>query len=98
LIFRASNNPNPVIFLRGISHEDLAAVLEFMYHGEIKVSSEKLGSFLAVSEELQIKGLSNRKNAQVVSKSVNEVAKISRPATGETKATMAILFNLIVLL
>ena len=57
-----------------------------MYNGEIKVSSEKLGSFLAVSEELQIKGLTNRKNAQVVSKSVNEVTKVSRAAPGETNS------------
>ena len=82
--------PNPFIFLRGISFEDLAAVLEFMYHGEVKVSSEKLGSFLAVAEELQIKGLTNRKNAQVVSRSVNDVVKIARPTTGTTFLTIGL--------
>ena len=36
---------------------DLQAVLDFMYHGEVNVAQEELNSFLAVAEELQVKGL-----------------------------------------
>jgi hypothetical protein len=49
-----------------------------MYYGEVRVSSEKLGSFLAAAEELQIKGLTNRKNAQIVSRKVGEATKVPR--------------------
>ena len=31
-------------------------VLEFMYHGEVNVSQDDLNAFLAVAEELQVKG------------------------------------------
>ena len=36
---------------------DLQAVLNFMYHGEVNVAQEDLNSFLAVAEDLRVKGL-----------------------------------------
>ena len=51
---------NPFIYLRGVSFSDLSSVLDFMYHGEVNVAQEDLNSFLAVAEELQIKGLTNK--------------------------------------
>lgn len=53
-------HPNPYIYLRGVSYCDLSSVLDFMYHGEVNVAQEDLNSFLAVAEELQIKGLTNK--------------------------------------
>ncbi len=48
---------HPVIFLRGISAQDLRNILDFMYHGEVNVAQEDLDGFLAVAAELKIKGL-----------------------------------------
>ena len=48
---------SPVIFMKGMKSLDLTAVVDFMYHGEVSVSQDDLESFLAVSEELQLKGL-----------------------------------------
>jgi len=53
-------HPHPYIYLRGVSYCDLSSVLDFMYHGEVNVAQEDLNSFLAVAEELQIKGLTNK--------------------------------------
>ena len=53
-------HPNPFIYLRGVSYNDLQCLLDFMYHGEVKVAQEDLNSFLAIAEELQIKGLTNK--------------------------------------
>ena len=36
---------------------DFQAILEFMYNGEVNVSQEDLNSFLAVAEDLKVKGL-----------------------------------------
>ena len=52
-------SPNPFIYLRGVNMTDLEAILDFMYQGEVNVSQEDLTSFLAVAEELQVKGLTN---------------------------------------
>ena len=45
--------------LRGIVAQDLEAVLDFIYLGETKVSQADLERFLALAEELQLKGLSH---------------------------------------
>ena len=48
---------HPVIYLRGISSANMRHVLDFMYHGEVNVEQDDLESFLAVAQDLQIKGL-----------------------------------------
>ena len=47
---------NPVIYLRGVKHADMESVLSFMYHGEVNVAQDQLNSFLAVAEDLKVKG------------------------------------------
>ena len=53
------NNPHahPLLYLKGVAFTDLTAVLNFMYHGEVNVAQEELNSFLAVAEDLKVKGL-----------------------------------------
>merc|ERR1712129_676075 len=43
--------------MRGLKSEDLVAIIDFLYFGEANVYQENLDSFLAVAEELQLKGL-----------------------------------------
>jgi len=40
-----------------VKYTDLQSVLNFMYHGEVSVGQEELNSFLAVAEDLMVKGL-----------------------------------------
>jgi len=56
----ANKHPSPYIYLRGVTYNDLTSILDFIYNGEVNVAQEELNSFLAVAEELQIKGLTNR--------------------------------------
>jgi hypothetical protein len=58
-----SLNPNPQPCLKGVTFADLAAVLNFMYHGEVSVAQDSLNSFLAVAEELRVKGLTQNPTA-----------------------------------
>lgn len=48
---------HPVIVLWDVSPRDLAAILDFMYHGEVNVKQDHLNSFLAVAERLRVRGL-----------------------------------------
>jgi len=48
---------HPVIVLWDVSPRDLAAILDFMYHGEVNVKQDNLNSFLAVAERLRVRGL-----------------------------------------
>ena len=43
--------------MRGMKSEDLVAIVDFLYCGEANVFQENLDSFLAIAEELQLKGL-----------------------------------------
>ena len=43
--------------MRGVKSEDLVAMTDFLYIGEANVYQEHLESFLAIAEELQLKGL-----------------------------------------
>jgi len=52
-----NNHPHPLIYMRGLKSEDLVAMVDFLYIGEAKIYQENLDSFLAVAEELQLKGL-----------------------------------------
>merc|ERR1719220_348400 len=63
----SSGQQNILIYLRGVRHADLVSVLEFMYCGSVNVAQEELNSFLAVAEDLRVKGLTQ--NTQEKSKS-----------------------------
>ena len=43
--------------MRGLKSEDLVAIVDFLYCGEANVLQQNLDSFLAIAEELQLKGL-----------------------------------------
>lgn len=49
---------NLLVILDGTSAANMAALLEFMYKGEVHVSQDALSSFLKAAECLQVKGLS----------------------------------------
>lgn len=50
--------PSPaglIVILDGTSAQNMAALLEFMYRGEVHVSQESLSSFLKAAECLQVR-------------------------------------------
>merc|ERR1712204_58611 len=52
-----NRHPHPLIYMKGLKSEDLVAMIDFLCCGEADVYQENLDSFLAVAEELQLKGL-----------------------------------------
>merc|ERR1712055_277560 len=59
-LLRRNKHPHPLIYMRGVKAEDLVAMVDFFYYGEANVYQERLDSFLAVAEELKLKGLSGK--------------------------------------
>jgi len=53
----ANQQGSLVLYLKGVTFRDMESVLNFMYHGEVNVAQDDLNSFLAVAEELRVKGL-----------------------------------------
>jgi len=56
-VLKQNPHEHPLLYLKGVQFNDLQAVLNFMYHGEVNVAQEELNSFLSVAEDLQVKGL-----------------------------------------
>ena len=59
-LLKRNKHPHPLIYMRNVSSEDLLAVLDFLYFGEANLAEQNLQSFLTLSEELQLKGLSGQ--------------------------------------
>ena len=56
-ILKRNPHAHPLIYLKGVKLNNLQSVLDFIYGGEANVAQEELNSFLAVAEELKVKGL-----------------------------------------
>ena len=52
-----NKHPHPLIYMRGVKSYDIQAIVDFLYRGEANVCQVNLDSFLAIAEELQLKGL-----------------------------------------
>ncbi len=48
-----------IVYMKDVKFEDLKALVNFMYKGEVTVVQEQLASFMSTAESLQIKGLFN---------------------------------------
>ena len=56
-IFMKTNHSNMLIYLKGISSDELEPVIDFLYNGEAFIDQTNLETFLGTAKELQIKGL-----------------------------------------
>ena len=50
-------HPQPLLYMRGINHQDMESLLKFMYLGEVSIFQDRIDDFLEVARELQVKGL-----------------------------------------
>lgn len=57
-ILQKIKSPHPFIYLKGIKSKELSSVVEFIYEGKVNVYKEDLDQFLAVADDLKLKGFS----------------------------------------
>jgi len=74
-LLQKMKHPHPLIFMRGLKSEDLVAMTDFLYHGEANVYQENLDSFLAIAEELQLKGLNGNQTEAMSEENIAKNAK-----------------------
>ena len=58
-LLRKNPHSHPLLYMRRISTKDLDSIVTFIYHGEVNIFQEDLESFLALAEELELKGLAS---------------------------------------
>jgi len=71
-LLRRNKHSHPLIYMRGMKSEDLVAMIDFLYYGEANVYQENLDSFLAMAEELQLKGLMGSGDEKEAGESYNK--------------------------
>lgn len=58
---RNQTAPNPVLIMpANVRYNDLRALLDFVYQGEVKIPTNELEEFLALAKLLKIKGLTEK--------------------------------------
>ena len=64
-VLTENKHPHPMIYMRGVSSENLLAMVDFLCTGEANVLLENYHSFLSLAEDLQLKGLSESFLAEI---------------------------------
>lgn len=50
---------HPIFILKDVKFQELRAMMDYMYRGEVNISQDQLAALLKAAESLQIKGLSD---------------------------------------
>ena len=58
-------HPHPLIYMKGMKSCDLTAIVDSNYLGEANIFQEQLECFLALAEELELKGLNGSSDEKV---------------------------------
>ncbi|XP_033317548.1 longitudinals lacking protein-like [Bombus bifarius] len=53
-LFKENPCQHPVIISRDVKFDDLVALVDFMYHGEVNVVREQLSSFLTTADSRSV--------------------------------------------
>ena len=56
-VLKRNKHSHPLLYLKGVRYPDLVALVDFIYYGSVNIAQDDLNSFLAVAEDLKIKGL-----------------------------------------
>ncbi|KAF5288565.1 hypothetical protein FQA39_LY15344 [Lamprigera yunnana] len=91
-IFKDNPCSHPIVILKDVFYQDLIAVLNFMYQGEVLITQHNLNSFLQTAQTLQVSGLvgnvdlhnaSTKLATLTTSKNISKVCK-SKPSDTKT--------------
>jgi hypothetical protein len=61
-VLKNNKHSHPMIYMGGLKTKDLAAVMDYIYLGVTNIHQDDLEAFLALADELQLKGLSGGQN------------------------------------
>ena len=89
-MLKKNKHPHPLVYMRGLKYENLLSLVDFLYLGEANVHQDNLDSFLAIAEELRLKGLDKREEEVEPTPSKGEISfkkNIEHFATPEDKTS-----------
>ena len=82
ILLKKNQHSHPMIYMRGLRAKDLEAIVDFIYHGETNIHQEDLDEFLALADELQLKGLAgSQENTMDATNNQKVATKQAKPPT-----------------
>lgn len=81
--------------MNGVKFTNLKQIIEFMYHGEVKIAEEELESLLALAENFKVKGLSNVRNKKLAKDNENESNAKKRKLSGDSDVSLRRMLEII---
>ncbi|XP_046396279.1 longitudinals lacking protein, isoforms F/I/K/T isoform X3 [Ischnura elegans] len=73
---------HPIIILKDVTFQELKALIDYMYRGEVNVSQEQLSALIKTAESLKIKGLADGGDRRPDRKSVPQLSPPLPPVLG----------------
>lgn len=49
-----NEHPHPIMYLKDVGYDELKAIIEYMYKGEVNVAQSSLPKFLKTAEGLKV--------------------------------------------
>ena len=77
---------HPMIYLRGVKHQDMEAILRYIYLGETTVHQDRIKNVLDAAKEFGIKELRNNNNEDLQSPKIS----IPNPKASPKRATLSL--------
>lgn len=71
-LFTSNPCQHPIVILKDVQYNDLKTIVDFMYYGEVNVSTEQLPQILKTAETLKIKGLAELPDGGTLTKSESQ--------------------------
>ena len=65
-LLKKNKHSNTLIYMKGIKSENMEAMVDFLFKGEANLSQENLASFLALAEEMRLKGLRSKEESNEI--------------------------------
>ena len=87
-LIKTNKHQHPLIYMRGLKMEDLAAILDFVYNGEAEIFEDNLSSFMAIAEELKLKGLAgaSEENPDMAQENIKQLETAKIPANKKKRS------------
>lgn len=80
---------HPIFILKDVKFQELRAMMDYMYRGEVNISQDQLAALLKAAESLQIKGLSDNRSGSSAKGVDNAQQKQQVPVSGSAAGSAA---------
>ena len=71
---------HPLIFLKGVTHSHLSAIMDFIYLGQAEIQKKDLNAFVEVAKDLGIKGMTEQGTEAKERQAMRSVTPANAPA------------------